>query len=81
MGDIIVLGLPDWKTEIAIMLYQVKPGATNGDLETVTSQAGGEAVAALRRSELRAEHREPHGLTASISCKFFALKRGAGIRP
>ncbi len=54
VGDIIVLGLLDWQTEVAIMLYQVKPGATNGDLKTVTSRDGGEAVAALRRSVLHA---------------------------
>jgi hypothetical protein len=52
VGDIVVLGLADWKTEVAIMLYQVKPGATNGDLEAVTSRDGGETVAALRRSVL-----------------------------
>ena len=54
VGDIIVLGLANWKTEVAIMLHRVKPGATNGDLETVTSRDGGAEVAALRRSVLHA---------------------------
>ncbi len=52
VGDIVVLGLADWKTEVAIMLYQVKPGATNDDLDAVTSRGGDEVVAALRRSVL-----------------------------
>ncbi len=52
VGDIIVLGLADWETEVAIMLDQVKPGATNGDLEAVTSRDGGNAAAILRRSVL-----------------------------
>ncbi len=54
VGDIIVLGLADRKTEVAIMLYQVKPGATNDDLEAVTSRGGGVEVVALRRSVLHA---------------------------
>ena len=53
-GDIIVLGLADWKTEVAVMLYRVKPGATNHDLEAVTSSGGGAEVVALRRSVLHA---------------------------
>ncbi len=52
VGDIIVLGLADWKTEVAIMLYQVKPDATDDDLEAVTSRAGGAEVASLRQSVL-----------------------------
>ncbi len=54
VGDIIVLGLADRKTEVAIMLYQVKPGATNDDLEAVTSRGDGAEVLALRRSVLHA---------------------------
>ncbi len=54
VGDIIILGLDDWKTEVAIMLDRVKPGATNDDLDAVTSRDGGEAAAALRRSVLHA---------------------------
>ena len=54
VGDIIVLGLADWKTEVAVMLYRVKPGATNDDLEAVTSRGGGAEVVALRRSVLHA---------------------------
>ncbi len=69
VGDIIVLGLADWKTEVAVVLYRVEPGAGNGDLEAVTAQAvtaqavtaqavtsggGGAEVAALRRSLLHA---------------------------
>lgn len=50
VGDIIVLGLADWKTEVAVMLYRVKPGATNDDLEAVTTPGGGDAVAALRNA-------------------------------
>ena len=50
VGDIIVLGLADWKTEVAVMLYRVKPGATNDDLKAVTSRGGGAEVVALRRS-------------------------------
>ncbi len=52
VGAMVVLGLADWKTEVAIMLDQVKPGATNGDLEAVTSRDGGNAAAILRRSVL-----------------------------
>ncbi len=54
VGDIIVLGLADWRTEVAVMLYRVKPGATNDDLEAVTSRGGGTEVVALRRSVLHA---------------------------
>ena len=54
VGDIIVLGLADWKTEVAVMLYLVKPGATDDDLEAVTSWGGGAEVVALRRSVLHA---------------------------
>jgi t-SNARE complex subunit (syntaxin) len=54
VGDIVVLGLAEWKTEVATMLYQVKPGATNDDLEAVTSRDGGAEVAALKRSVLHA---------------------------
>jgi hypothetical protein len=54
VGDIIVLGLADWKTEVAVVLYRVKPGATNDDLEAVTSRGGGAEVVALRRSVLHA---------------------------
>ncbi len=52
VGDIIVVGLADWETEVAIILDQVKPGATNGDLEAVTSRDGGNTAAILRRSVL-----------------------------
>ncbi len=27
VGDIVVLGLADWKTEVAVVLYRVEPGA------------------------------------------------------
>ncbi len=54
VGDIIVLGLADWKIEVAVMLYRVKPGVTNDDLEAVTSRGGGAEVVALRRSVLHA---------------------------
>ncbi len=54
VGDIIVLGLTDWKTQVAVMLYLVKPGATDDDLEAVTSRDGGAKVVALRRSVLHA---------------------------
>ena len=54
VGDIVVLGLADWKTEVAIMLDQVMPGATNGDLEAVTSGDGGKVATSLRRSVLHA---------------------------
>ncbi len=54
VGDIIVLGLADWKIEVAVMLYRVKPGVTNDDLEVVTSRGGGAEVVALRRSVLHA---------------------------
>ncbi len=54
VGNIIVLGIADWKTEVAVRLYQVKPSATNDDLEAVTSWGGGAEVVALRRSVLHA---------------------------
>ncbi len=54
VGDIIVFGLADWKTEVALMLYRVKFGAANGDLDAVTSTGGGAEVVALRRSVLHA---------------------------
>ncbi len=54
VGDIVVLGLADWKSEVAVMLYRVKSGATNDDLEAVTSRGGGAEVVALRRSVLHA---------------------------
>ncbi len=54
VGDIIVLGLTDWKTQVAVMLYRVKPDVTNDDLEAVTSWGGGAEVVALRRSVLHA---------------------------
>ncbi len=53
VGDIIVLGFADWKTEVAVVLYRVKRSATNHDLEAVTSSGGAEVVA-LRRSLLHA---------------------------
>ena len=49
VGDIVVHGLDDWETDVAIMLDQVKPGATNDDLALVTVPDGGAAVATLRR--------------------------------
>ncbi len=59
VGDIVVLGLAGWKTEVAVVLYRVKPSASNGDLEAVTAEAvtsggGGAGVMALRRSLLHA---------------------------
>ena len=54
VGDIIVLGLADWKIEVAVRLYEVKPSATNDDLEAVTSRDGGAEVVALRRAVLHA---------------------------
>jgi len=41
VGDIIVLGLADWKTEVALALYRVKTDATNDDLDAVTLTGGG----------------------------------------
>ncbi len=52
IGDIIVLGLAGWQTDVAVRLYQVKPDATNDDLEAVTSWNGNADVVALRRSVL-----------------------------
>ncbi len=54
VGDIVVLGLADWKTEVAVMLYRVKAGATNDDLDAVTARDGGPEVVALRRSVFHA---------------------------
>ncbi len=54
VGDIIVLGLADWKIDVAVMLNRVKPNPTNDDLEAVTSSGGGAEVVALRRSVLHA---------------------------
>ena len=64
VGDIIVLGFADWKTEVAVVLNRVEPSAGNDDLEAVTAGAvtagavtsggGGAAVVALRRSLLHA---------------------------
>jgi ankyrin repeat protein len=54
VGDIVVLGFAAWKTEVAVVLYRVRPGAGNDDLEAVTSPGGDAAVVALRRSLLHA---------------------------
>jgi len=55
----IVLGFAAWKTEVAVVLYRVKRGAGDGDLEaataeTVTSWGSDAEVMALRRSLLHA---------------------------
>ncbi len=50
VGDIVVHGLADRQAEVAIMLYQAKRGATNGELDAVTTPGGGDAVAALRNA-------------------------------
>jgi len=52
VGSILVTDMADRTFDIAVMLNQVKPLATNGDLAALTSPDGGEAVAALRRSVL-----------------------------
>jgi len=48
VGDIVVHGLAGRQAEVAIMLYQARRGATNGDLDAVTTPGGGGDVAALR---------------------------------
>ncbi len=50
VGDIVVHGLADDHAEVAIMLYQARRGATNGDLDAVTTPGGGGDVAALRNA-------------------------------
>jgi hypothetical protein len=74
VGDIIVLGLADWKTEVAVVLYRVKPSATNDDLEAVTSPGGGAEVVALRRSLLHAA--AEMGRTDALAAM---LDRGIGV--
>jgi hypothetical protein len=54
VGDIIVLGLADWKTNVALRLYEAKSDATNNDLEVVTSWENGADANALRRIVLLA---------------------------
>jgi hypothetical protein len=54
VGDIIVLGLADWKIDVAVMLYRVKPSAIDDDLEAVTSRGGGAEAVTLKRSVLHA---------------------------
>jgi hypothetical protein len=48
IGDIVVHGLAERQAEVAVMLYQAKRGATNGDLDAVTTAGGGGDVAVLR---------------------------------
>ncbi len=74
VGDTIVRGLADWKTEVAVVLYRVKPGATNDDLEAVTSRGGGAEVVALRRSVLHAA--AEMGYTGALAAM---LDRGIGV--
>ena len=50
VGDIVVHGLADRRAEVAIILYQVKRGATNDDLATLVAEDGGAAIMALRRA-------------------------------
>ena len=50
VGDIVVHGLADRQAEVAIMLYQTKRDATNGDLDVVTAPGGDAAVVALRNA-------------------------------
>ncbi len=52
VGDIVVHGLADWKVQVATVLYRIKRGATNDDLEAVSTKDGGAALSALRRSVL-----------------------------
>ncbi len=74
IGGIIVLGLADWKTEVAVTLYRVKSNATNDDLEAVTSAGGGAEVVALRRSVLHAA--AAMGGTGAVAAM---LDRGIGV--
>lgn len=74
VGDIIVLGLADWKTEVAVTLYRAKPNATNDDLDAVTSGDGGAEVVALRRSVLHAAAEMGH--TDAVAAM---LDRGIGV--
>ncbi len=74
VGDIIVHGFADWKTEVAVVLYRVKPSATNHDLEAVTSSDGGAEVVALRRSLLHAA--AGMGRTATVAAM---LDRGIDV--
>ncbi len=50
VGDIVVHGLADRRAEVAIILYQVKRGATNVDLAALVAEDGGAAIMALRRA-------------------------------
>ena len=79
VGDIVVLGLAAWKTEVAVVLYRVKPGAGNHDLEAVTAQAvtsggGGAEVVALRRSVFHAAAEMGRGGTVAAM-----LDRGVNV--
>jgi hypothetical protein len=68
VGDIAVLGLADGQTGVALILYQVQPDATNGDLANLTSPDGGAAAATLRRRVLHtaAEMNETGALAAML---------------
>ena len=50
VGDSVVHGLADRRAEVAIILYQVKRGATNQDLAALVAEDGGAAIMALRRA-------------------------------
>lgn len=68
VGDIAVLGLADGQAEVALILYQVKPDASNGDLANLTARDGGAGAAALRRRVLHtaAEMNETAAITAML---------------
>ncbi len=76
VGDIIVLGLADWKTEVAVTLYRAKPGATNDDLEAVTSRGGGAAVVALRHGATALSYAAARGRREAVA---LLLERGADV--
>ncbi len=52
VGDMVVHGLADWKVQVGTVLYLFKRGATDSDLEAISTKDGGPAIAALKRSLL-----------------------------
>ncbi len=78
VGDMIVLGFAAWKIEVAVVLYRVKRGAGNDDLEAATSSGGGEAVTAgavaLKRALLHAA--AEMGYPGTVAAM---LDRGVGV--
>ncbi len=82
VGDMVVLGFAAWKIEVAVVLYRVKRGAGNHDLEAVTAgavtagavTAGAAGAVALKRALLHAA--AEMGYPGTVAAM---LDRGVGI--